>query len=159
MELSLYNSDKTFVIDDEDYDKLIIHNTKFHLRGNGTVAVWSKIANKEYSVSRIVMDSPDDNGLDVDHKDTNKLNNSRKNNLRFATFSQNQANRSKPKGKYSSIYKGVTFNKREKRWKASLTKDGEFKHLGCFNSEIEAAKAYNKAAIEFFGEYAYLNKI
>lgn len=91
-----------------------------------------------------------------DHKDQNKLNN-RRGNLRPATSSQDRANRKSPGG--SSKFKGVRWHKRDKKWYAYIKFKGKLKHLGCFTDEIVAAKAYNKAAIEYFGEFAYLNPI
>lgn len=59
----------------------------------------------------------------------------------------------------TSIYKGVSWNKATSKWRAYIQKDGKLHHLGLFTDEIEAAKAYNKAATEMFGEFANLNKI
>lgn len=96
----------------------------------------------------------------LDHIDGNPLNNSI-NNLREATNQENGMNRKKNKsinGKpTSSIYKGVTRAKHAKKWTAQIQIDGKSKYLGSFISEIEAAKAYNRAAIKLFGEFAKLN--
>jgi hypothetical protein len=51
-------------------------------------------------------------------------------------------------------YKGVTFCKTTKKWRAQLNG-----HLGRFNTIEEAAIAYNTAATEYFGEFAHLNKV
>jgi hypothetical protein len=84
-------------------------------------------------------------------------------NLRLADRQQNAANRCKNK-KYknkptSSQYKGVCWFKRDKKWLASIRIDNKNKHLGLFESEREAAAAYNQAAIDAFGDFAYLNEI
>jgi hypothetical protein len=54
----------------------------------------------------------------------------------------------------SSKYKGVVKTK-ENNWAVSCN----CKYVGRFDTEYEAAEAYNKAAKEAFGEFAYLNKI
>ena len=93
----------------------------------------------------------------VDHKDLNSLNNSW-NNLREANNSQNNMNRL-PKNGTKSGLKGVSFSSRNKKnpWKVSITKNNKYFHLGYFSDKIEAAKAYDKAAIKYFGEFAKLN--
>lgn len=58
----------------------------------------------------------------------------------------------------SSKYLGVCIRKKGKRYEANITIKGEHKYLGSFNSEIDAALAYNKASIEAYGEFANLNK-
>lgn len=98
----------------------------------------------------------------LDHIDGDKSNNGI-NNLREATRQKNGMNRKKQKshnGKpTTSIYKGVSWHKKAKKWRARIRSKGELKHLGMFTSEIEAAKAYNKAATKYHGKFAYLNII
>ena len=98
---------------------------------------------------------------EIDHIDGNKLNNNI-NNLRESTHQQNHMNRKKTKsinGKpTSSDFKGVYLNKRDKKWAAYIYIDGKKKHLGYHTSEIEAALAYDQAAIERDGEFAKTNK-
>ena len=89
----------------------------------------------------------------VDHADGNQLNNCRYN-LRLATQSQNLANRGLDKNNTSG-YKGVCFQ--DGRWRAAVRSKGKRYHLGYFDSKLEAAKAYNKAALEVFGDFARLN--
>jgi hypothetical protein len=92
----------------------------------------------------------------IDHIDGNGLNNQLIN-LRFCTQSQNNANAflNKSSDKFSSKFRGVT--KQYNKYKASIMKDGRAYHLGTFNSETAAAKAYDRKAKEFFGEFARLN--
>jgi hypothetical protein len=96
----------------------------------------------------------------VDHEDTYGLNNQRSN-LRPATGTQNQGNRRKARlhdGRaVSSRWKGVGWFKPAGRWRAYMTQHGHHKHLGYFTDEEDAARAYDAAAREFFGEFARLN--
>lgn len=101
----------------------------------------------------------------ADHIDHNGLNNSR-NNLRVASGSENVQNRMKTKKRTTSKFKGVfwhTRKNRRSRWEARINViiNGKRKriHLGEFDDEKEAAIAYNKSAIEYFGEFACLNEI
>ena len=91
----------------------------------------------------------------LDHIDGDQLNNNIEN-LRAVTLSQNQWNRKKIKIT-SSKYKGVT--KRSKKWEVCIKINKKSIYLGLFNSEIDAAIAYNEKAIELFGEYAKLNEV
>lgn len=95
-----------------------------------------------------------------DHKDLNRLNNTREN-LRVATPSQNQHNRNKLKGRLGSAptskYKGVSFCKQTKRWIVQICFKDKRIHIGRFDSELEAAQAYNKKAIDLYGQYANTN--
>ena len=94
-------------------------------------------------------------GQDVDHINHNPLDN-RRSNLRLCTKSQNQHNQQPRKG-CSSKYKGVSWNKQNKKWTASIRLNGKHKNLGHFYNEIFAAKVYDEKARELFEEFACLN--
>lgn len=83
------------------------------------------------------------------------------NDLRLCDFKDNTRNRKKDSQNYktSSKFKGVSWDKFSKKWKAQICFEYKNINLGRFFTEEEAALAYNKAAIKFFGEYAWLNKI
>lgn len=96
----------------------------------------------------------------ADHKDGNGLNN-RRSNLRAATRSQNGANRRLTFGK---TWKGVYADNRKRkntklppRFRASIAVEGNRFHLGNFSCEEDAARAYDDAALSYFGEFARLN--
>jgi hypothetical protein len=95
--------------------------------------------------------------LVVDHINRNALDN-RKANLRPATRAQNVLNRPyiRPDGCYSK-YKGVSWHKHQKKWQAQICYNGRNKCVGCFDDEIDAAKAYDEAAKKYHKEFAVLN--
>lgn len=95
--------------------------------------------------------------LNIDHIDGDGLNNT-KNNLRQSTVSQNMRNR-RSKGTKTSKYKGVNQRGVSNQWRASIHCGEKLHHLGTYSSEIDAAIAYNLAAIKFHGEFASLNKL
>lgn len=95
--------------------------------------------------------------VQVDHIDCNGLNNCRSN-LRLATSTQNHANQRKRSG-LTSRHKGVTWNKRNQRWAAQITREGEHFSLGFYDDENVAGQAYNAIARILFGEFARLNDI
>lgn len=61
--------------------------------------------------------------------------------------------------KTSSKYKGVHWRKDINKWVARISHRNKRIHLGCFDDEREAAKAYNEKALELWGEFARLNEI
>lgn len=91
----------------------------------------------------------------LDHKNGNGLD-CQTHNLRPATGTQNQANCQKREN-CTSKFKGVSWMKKNKRWKAHIHLKGKQIHLGCFKNEDDAARAYDTKAIELFGEFARLN--
>ena len=94
--------------------------------------------------------------LFVDHINGNGLDN-RKDNLRLATPEENKHNSRKRGGRGQSKYKGVTLDKKKNQWRVRIGYKGKRIFLGCFDDEIEAAKAYDGSAKELYGEYARLN--
>lgn len=94
-------------------------------------------------------------GEQVDHIDHDGLNN-RRANLRIATCSQNAGN-SRRRSDNKSGYKGVSWYARSGKWWACIRRDGKTRHLGYFSDPWDAAMAYNVAAREVFGEFAYVN--
>jgi len=94
-------------------------------------------------------------GKGIDHVNHNPLDN-RRSNLRFANQSQNQHNKRKSPGK-TTPYKGVTFEAGKFRARIKPVNRSRIS-LGRFDSAWAAARAYNIAARELFGEYAHLNE-
>ena len=93
----------------------------------------------------------------ADHINHRGLDN-RRNNLRLCSQSENIANSIKHK-KASSIYKGVSWSQGYRKWQAQIKINRESKHGGYFDSELDAAKAYNEMALKYFGEFAKLNGV
>jgi hypothetical protein len=102
---------------------------------------------------RQIMQPP--KGMLVDHADGNKANNCRLN-LRICTRQENQRNTAKHGGT-TSRFKGVSFDRRLRKWGAAIQAGGKRIWLGYFTDEAEAARAYDRAAVELFGEFARLN--
>lgn len=148
-------------VDDIDYDFLL------------SMGVWAASGkqDKEYAVhhdkigmlvvcismSRVVMERilgeniPD--GLLVDHKNRNTLDN-RRENLRLATKSQNAMNSELPNNNTSG-YKGIDYRIKRKQWRARITVDGSVKHLGWFQSKEDAIKAREAAEMEYYKEFVF----
>ncbi len=93
-------------------------------------------------------------GMEVDHINGDGLDN-RRENLRVCTPGENRKNTRSFTG--ASRYKGVSWDKHIKRWRAAITVDWETVRLGHFGIERNAALAYDRAALEYHGSYAHTN--
>ena len=100
---------------------------------------------------RIIMGITD-SSISIDHKDGNGLNNCRSN-LRICDKQQNARN-CKIHTRNTTGFKGVSFDKDIKKYRAFITLNGKTKHLGCFVSPVDAHAAYCSAAIKHYGEFA-----
>lgn len=150
-------------VDDEDFEYL--NQFKWFPHNRGTLkkpflyAIKGKRINGKQimiSMHRVIM-NVDSVGILIDHRDHNTLNN-QKYNLRKATKTQNQTNRTSMIGG-TSEYLGVSLRKDTNKWTARIQTKNKYKSLGCFYSEKEAAYAYNEAAKIVHGEFANLNKL
>src|SRR6266576_1447052 len=97
------------------------------------------------------------NGPEVDHKDRNPYNCKREN-LRESNRQLQNANHDLQKNNTTG-YRGVCFDKNRRKYIVGIKFNQKLIHLGRFDSDIEAAKAYNSAALRLFGEHAVLNKV
>ena len=142
------------LVDDEDFDRLNFyqwHNNK----GYAYRHEYRKGKKKGIFMHREIMRPPD--SLEVDHKYGNTLDN-RKANLRLCTHRENMQNQKKVAG-CSSRYKGVTWHKQMSKWMARIYCNYKPIQLGYFDSEVEAARKYNEAALSLYGAFARLNII
>lgn len=137
---------------EDDFDALSKHKWFHVMDGNQIYAARSGSSGK-----LIRMHSEVVGYLGADHKNGDGLDN-RRCNLRAATVQQNQMNRGKFTAAYST-FKGVTWHKRDRRWISRIKVNGIRIQLGSFVNEIDAAKAYNNAAKNHFGEFARVNQL
>jgi len=142
------------LVDDEDFEFLSRYSWYLNKRSRNLYA--QSIVNG-VSIGMHQLICPSETLLITpDHKNGNGLDN-RKENLRLATNKQQAQNARKALRTTSSKYKGVVYFKRDKCWRAYIKEAGKQIHLGYFKSELLAAKAYNRAAQEYFGEFARIN--
>jgi AP2 domain len=141
------------LVDDEDYELVAARRWYvFEVERNGRT-------NGPYARSHhVFMHTLITGWPRVDHADHDGLNNQRSN-LRPATTAQNNANQRPRLDSRGSRYKGVCFNRKYRRrpWYAQIRSGGVNIFLGNFATEEEAARAYDSAALERWGEFACLN--
>jgi AP2 domain len=94
--------------------------------------------------------------VQVDHRNRYPLD-CQRNNLRVATGSQNNGNMSKPRHGKTSRFKGVSWHKSSGKWRAVIALNRKHRHVGSFADELSAARAYDAAAREQWGEFAKCN--
>jgi hypothetical protein len=105
------------------------------------------------ALHRLIMNPP--KGMMVDHINGDGLDN-RRANLRVCTNAENGRNQRLSKNNKSG-YKGVSWFKRDKKWRSKIKHEGKSRCIGLFDCPEKAARAYDAVAKELFGEYANLN--
>lgn len=150
---------KFAIVDSDDYMRLNRYKWYAARGGNSFYAVrgkWSKYPRKRRTISMHNLIIPIPDGYIADHINHNGLDNRNKN-LRAATQAQNARNARYPKENCSSKYRGVCYNKQTKKWRAIIVFNRKRRQIGYFQDEKEAARAYDREAKKFFGEFAILN--
>lgn len=158
MPVRVYVGKKRYaLIDDEDAGRVSQYD--WRAQPSGTTwyarAVTDALGQNWKLLHRYILDARP--GEIVDHKSGNGLD-CRKVNLRKATAQENARNSHKTQAQTTSRFKGVHWLACAARWQASIGLGGDLPlMLGQFLSEEEAARAYDAAALEHFGEFARTN--
>jgi hypothetical protein len=136
-----------------DLDKLhlVKDGVWYYLDGYATQSCHGRLI----SMHNVIMPPPE--GMITDHRFSKTLDN-RVSQLRYATQQQNTFNRRKGVTNTSG-YKGVSWLTALTKWRVIVKVDGACIYVGVFAKDrlIDAAKAYDKAAIKYHGEFARLN--
>ena len=144
-----YRDGKTFLVSPDDYEDYVdgykFCLSKSYVRYSGT-----KDGLNGKLLHRIIMGEPED--LVVDHINRDPLDN-RRENLRIVTQQENTMNMSMSKRNKSGV-PGVSWNKRDNKWLATITSKYKLIYLGCFDNLEGAAKARKDAEMKYFGEFA-----
>ena len=147
------------LVDDEDYERVnqFVWYPHFDRRKDGSVKNVYAVRNVHINGKRtartmhtLIMEH-----TPVDHRDHDGLNNQRTN-LRKASGTQNNQNARKRRDSTSG-FKGVTWYKALNKWMAQIQNNGKKIHLGYFTDILDAARAYDAAALKYFGEFAVTN--
>lgn len=145
------------LVDDDDFD-MLSKFTWYVLKRKHTSYARAPLRGpdrswRELKMHRLIMNCPQD--FVVDHIDGNGLNN-QKSNLRVCTFAENRRNTQSRRIATGGI-KGAIQRSGSKTWASTITFQGKSFYLGRFPTMEEAARAYDAAARNFFGEFARLN--
>lgn len=158
--------DECAIVDDEDYPYL--SNFKWHLSNDKSgyryAGTGLYLENQTITVPMHYFLTKRTLGKCVVFKNKNSLDN-RKENLIICSVSESKHQNRKYKMRsdnrtgLSSKHKGLTWNKKNKKWQVSIMKGRKRYYIGLFSDEVNGARAFNKRARELYGKYAYQNKV
>ena len=142
---------KFVTVDDEDFEYL--NQWKWRYDNGYAVRTSSKLFKRTtILMHRVIMNPP--HGMFIDHINPSETLNNRRSNLRICTNKENVRNMKTPKTNTTG-YKGVSTS--GSKWRASIRVDDKRIYLGTFSTSEDAAKAYDNAALLYYGEYAQTN--
>lgn len=149
-------NDNKVIIDIEDIEKIKEHHWYLNGRDKHRYAR-SKRNGKIILLHRLIMNvlNEDTKTMQIDHINGNTLDN-RKQNLRIVTPHQNALNKNKI-DYGNNRHNGVHYLKRNKKWRAYITYNGKWIHLGVYDTEEEAINARIEAEKKYFKEYRRLD--
>lgn len=146
---------KFAIVDDDDFEYLSQWKWFINTNGYAQRTEGSRGSQKKIYMHRVINETPED--MSTDHINGNRLDN-RRENLRSVTLRQNKLNSSKHT-RNKTGYKGVSLQKNTGKYVAYIRVNNKGITIGTYSTVEEAAKAYNRAALHFFGEYAKLNDV
>lgn len=156
---------KVALVDDEDFD--FLNQWKWHAIKAANIFYAGRTVNAprvrgQRQESKVILmhraiKCVENKDTHIDHADNDGLNN-QKSNLRECTCGQNLSNRRK-RINSKNTYFGVRQKKGRKNYEATIRHNGVVHYIGMFEQESEAAKAYNREAIKYKGEFAKLNNV
>jgi len=150
---------KVALVDDEDFEGLSLHKWYAVKERDTFYAVRTVKRNGRNTMIRMhreVLYLLKGDGIIVDHRDMDGLNN-QKENIRKADKTINNLNKRLQKNN-SSGFRGVSWHKGNKEWGAHIRVNGKLESLGFYNEVSDAALAYNEASRRHFGEDAFINQ-
>lgn len=153
-EIHLSTGGLVALVDDIDFDLIAAHCWRPH-RGAGRVTYAKATVDGISGVlmHRLILQPPPEMG--VDHINWNGLDNQRAN-LRPCTAAQNAANR-RPRSGGTSRFKGVSWSIARRCWRVAVWLNYRVVYYALFETEEAAARAYDHAATQAHGAFAYLN--
>lgn len=155
--ITLTTSNKKALVDDQDYD--LVSRYTWYLGKNGypESRMPKSEGKKLMRLHHLILPNKSKQGLFVDHINMNGCDN-RRSNLRYATKSENMRNRNAP-SQNTSGFKGVMWCTYTKKWRSWIQVNNKRHEIGRFVNRLQAAEAYNKAALRLHGDFAKLNII
>ena len=149
------------LVDREDVERIKEKKWRFFSRPGSRPKIltsnYGEKGTRHTSLGRFLLNPPQ--GKQVYCREHNGVWDFRKKSLIVCTLQQRQCLLPKRKSKTTSRYRGVYFCSSNRKWRAMIQINGASRHIGVFQSEVEAALAYNREARRHFGDFAFQNQI